>query len=126
MSTSIVIAQVLGIGFTVLGLSMLFNKNWTAAVVDEIIKSKAMQWIGGLIALSMGAVIVVLNNQWTSGLPLYVTILGWLTLAKGAAILIFPNMSISYYKKMNRGNIFMWGGLFVLVLAVVFLYYGYM
>ena len=71
----------------------------------------------------MGLVLVALNNVWTSGLPLIITILGWLTLVKGALILIFPNWTVSYYKKMNKGNIFTWGGLIVLILGLILFFY---
>lgn len=126
MNTSIVIAQVSGICFAVMGLSMLFNKKWTAGAVEKMTENQGVLWLAGLIALMMGTVMVVFNNEWTSGLPLFITILGWLALIKGAVILIFPNATVSYYKKMNTGNIFTWGGLVVLIIAVILLYYGFM
>ena len=78
-----------------------------------MVKNQGIIWLAGLITLILGATIVALNNIWTSGLPLFITILGWLTLIKGATILIFPNFSFSYYKKMNKGNVFAWGGVIV-------------
>jgi len=86
---------------------------------EEIFKNQGIVWLAGLITLMMGSVIVVINNIWTSGLPLFITILGWLTLLKGATILIFPNFTFSYYKKMNRKNIFVWGGLIIFILGLI-------
>jgi hypothetical protein len=123
MYISIVLAQIFGIVFFVLGLSMLFNKKWTSVAVEELTKNQGSLWIGGLVALFMGAIIVALNNSWTSGLPLFVTIIGWLALLKGAVILIFPNFTVSYYGKMNKGNVFVWGG-FVILIISLFLLYG--
>ncbi len=123
MYISIVLAQMLGISFALLGLSMLFNQKWTNVVVEEITKNQAVIWFAGLITLLLGSTIVVLNNDWTSGLPLLVTVLGWLILIKGAVIVLFPDFTISYYRKMNKGNIFMWGGLIVFVLSLVLLFY---
>ena len=119
MNTSIVLAQIFGTIFLVLGLSMFLNKRWTSLVVERITEDEAILWIAGLITITMGSSIIVLNNIWTSGLPLLVTILGWLTLIKGAFILIFPKSTFSYYKKMNKGNIFVWGGLIVFVLGLI-------
>src|ERR1035437_482084 len=113
MNITLVLSQALGIIFIVFGLSMIFNKKWMVLVVDEIVKNQGLLWLAGLVALMMGVVIVLLNNVWTSGLPLFVTVLGWLTLLKGAVILLFPNLTVSYYKKMNKGNILMWGGVIV-------------
>jgi hypothetical protein len=121
MNTSIVLAQIMGIVFTALGLSIIFNKKWMLLVVEEITKSQGLIWLAGFMTLTLGAVVVVLNNVWTSGLPLLVTILGWLTLIKGAYILIFPNSTLAYYKKMNKGNIFFWGGVVVFILGLALL-----
>jgi len=119
MHTSIVLAQILGIGFVVLGLSMISNKKWTALAIEEIVKNQGLIWLAGFITLILGATIVVLNNVWTFGLPLFITILGWLTLIKGTLILVFPNSTLSYYKKMNKGNIFVWGGVVVFILGLI-------
>jgi hypothetical protein len=119
MNISIVLAHILGIIFMGLGLSMFFNKKWTAEAVDSIIENQGIVWLAGLFTLLLGAVTVVLNNVWTSGLPLLVTILGWLTLLKGAFILIFPKATFSYYRKMNKGNVFVWGGAIVFILGLM-------
>jgi len=119
MLIAIVLAHIFGICFIVLGLSMILNKNWTAVVVEEMANNQGILWLAGLITVTMGSIIVVLNNSWAFGLPLFMSILGWLTLLKGAIILIFPGSSISYYRKMNRGNIFVWGGVFVFILGLI-------
>jgi hypothetical protein len=121
MNISIFFAQMLGIMFVVLGLSMAINKKWTAIAIEEMIKNQGIVWLAGLITVILGATIIALNNFWTSGLPLFITILGWLTLIKGATILIFPKFSFSYYQKMNKGNIFVWGGAIVAILGLILL-----
>jgi drug/metabolite transporter (DMT)-like permease len=123
MDISIVLAQIWGIGCIVFGLSMLLNKKWIAVAVEEITQNQGVMLLAGLVALILGLVLVALNNIWTSGLPLFITILGWLTLIKGAIILLFPTFTVSYYKKMNKGNIFVWGGVVVLILGLVLFFY---
>jgi len=118
MSTSNVLAQILGIMFAVLGLSLLLNKKATVKLVDEMFQNKALIWLGGLIALLMGATMVVINNIWTSGLPLFVTLLGWLTLIKGIFILVLPNPSFAFYKKMNKENTYLWAGIIIFILGI--------
>jgi len=119
MDISILFAHILGITFTGLGLSMIINKKWTTIVVDEIFKNQSITWLVGLFTLLLGSMIVVLNNIWTSGLPLFITILGWLTLCKGVVILIFPNFSNSYYKKINKENTFICGGIIIFILGLI-------
>jgi uncharacterized membrane protein YvlD (DUF360 family) len=123
MNISIVLAQVLGIMFVVMGLSMLFQKKYMLSVVEELVQSKSFMWIGGFMALTMGAVMITLNNVWTSGLPLVITVLGWLALIKGAFFLLLPDTAVSYYKKVNKEWKFVLAGLVVLILGLVLLFY---
>ena len=122
MDTSIVLAQVFGIVFVVLGLSMLFQKKYTLSVMEELVQSKSFMWIGGFMALIMGAVMVALNNVWTSGLPLVITIIGWLALIKGAFLLLFPGTAVSFYRKANKDSIFVWAGVVVFILGLFLLF----
>lgn len=118
---SVLLAQILGIMFVVLGLSLVFHRKWTALAIDEMAKNPGVIWLAGLITVMLGSTIVGLNNIWTSGLPLCITILGWLTLIKGATILLFPHFSSSYFKRVNKGSIFVWGGMIITILGIILL-----
>ena len=119
MNITIVLAQIWGIGFIVFGLSMLFNKKWITVAVEEMVQNQGVMLLAGLVALIMGLTLVALNNIWTSGLPLLITILGWLTLLKGAVILLFPNFTTSYYKKMLTERALLLGGIVVTILGIL-------
>ncbi len=121
MNTTIVLAHILGISFVILGLAMLLNKGNMSAVMDTLVSNKAILCLTGFVTLMLGAILVVLNNTWTSGLPLLVTILGWMMLIKGAFLLLLPNTAAAYYKRMNTNGLFIWAGLLVLVLGIVLL-----
>ena len=126
MNTSIIISQILGITFTVMGVSLLVNKKETTSFIDEVMRNKAVMWVLGFITTTLGATIGVFNNIWTSGLELFITIIGWLTLIKGITILVFPNFSASYYKKVNKENMLVIGGLIIVILGLILLYAGFM
>ena len=118
-----VIAQVLGIFFVVVGVSMVANGKATAAAVEESVQNKGMMFMWGILALLIGAVIVVFNNAWTSGLALLVTILGWLALIKGTFILLFPGVAASLYKKCGKSGMLVVAGVVIAVLGLVLLYW---
>ena len=123
MDFSIIIAQVLGIFFVVAGVSMLANGTSTAAIVEESAQSKGIMFLWGMCALLIGAVIVVLNDVWTSGLPLLVTIFGWLALIKGMFILLLPAPAASLYKKCGKSGLIVFAGVVMVVLGLVLLYW---
>ncbi|MGC9598952.1 MAG: hypothetical protein ABSE18_01040 [Minisyncoccia bacterium] len=120
---TIVIAQILGIFFALVGISIVIRSKATAAAMEESVQNKGILWLWGFLAVLIGAVIVVLNNMWTSGLPLLVTIIGWMALIKGAFIFFFPDASVSLYRKFNKGGVLVFCGVVALILGLVLLYW---
>ncbi|MDD5318457.1 MAG: hypothetical protein PHF79_01355 [Candidatus Pacebacteria bacterium] len=125
MNITVVIAQALGIVFSVLGLSILVNKKGLVSFIEESGQSRGMVWFSGISALMIGAIIVALNNIWSSGLQLFITIIGWIALIKGIFILFFPNLTVLLYEKMNRYGVLIFGGIFTLVIGLILLYNGF-
>jgi hypothetical protein len=119
---SAVIAEALGIFFVVMGAAMVVNGKETAAIIEEAAQNKGYLWMWGFLALAVGAVIVSLNNLWTSGLPLIITIMGWLALVKGAFILVFPGAVSSLYRKFGHSGMIVFAGVVALVIGFALLY----
>jgi len=127
MDLIIIIAQILGITLTITGLSVIINKNNISGAIDELIRNQGFLWLFGFIVLVMSALIIALNNVWSSGLlKLFITIVGWLGLVKGAFILIFPGSAVPLYKKFNKGSILSLGGIIAFVIGLLLLYKGFM
>ena len=126
MNIPIVLSQVLGIIFAVMGLSVLINKKSVVALIEESAANQGFLWLSGLIALIIGAVLVGINNSWTSGLKLFLTVIGWLAVIKGLFILLFPKTAISLYRKLNNSGVLTTGGLIAFILGLVLLYKGFM
>ena len=123
MDISVLIAQVLGVFFAVMGIAMAVNSKATAGAIEESVAHKGIMFMWGVSALLIGAVIVVLNNAWTSGLPLLVTILGWLALVKGLFILLAPSAAIALYRKFGHSGMIVFCGVVAFVLGLVLLYW---
>lgn len=121
MNLTNVLVEILGIIFLVIGVSMIFNKKGTKAAVEKITQDDGVLWLAGFSALVMGAVIVALNNVWTSGWTLVITVMGWLCLIKGFFILVFPNPTTSLYKKFNKDVFFVIVGLIAIIIGLIFL-----
>lgn len=123
MDISLVLAQIMGIFFVVVGISMAANSKETATAVEEMAQNKGILWMGGIIALLIGASVVVLNDSWTSGLSLLVTILGWLALIKGVFILFFPRAAGGLYRKCGKSGTMVFWGLVALIIGLILLYW---
>jgi uncharacterized membrane protein HdeD (DUF308 family) len=120
---TIIISQVLGIFFAIMGISMVVNSKSVNAAVSVSVENKGILWLWGLLALLTGSIVVVFNNEWTSGLPLFVTILGWLALIKGAFILFFPNAAALLYRKLNKNGVLVFCGVIALIVGLILFYW---
>ena len=120
---TVIIAQILGIFFVVFGISMVFNSKGIKAAIEASLENKGILFVWGIVAVLTSAFIIALNNIWTSGMPLLVTILGWLALIKGVFILLFPNAAVSLYRKFNKSGLLVFVGVVVLIIGLVLLYW---
>lgn len=123
---TIALTQVLGIIFAAMGLSVLVNKKSMVALVEESFANKGFLWIIGLFTLIMGVVIVAMNNLWTSGLQLVVTIIGWVAVIKGLFIMLLPETSVWFYRRMGKSGVITIGGVIALILGLILIYKGFM
>ena len=122
---TVVISQVLGIFFVIAGISMVINSKGTNVAIEASVENKGILWLWGLLALLMGATIVSLNNEWTSGLPLFVTVLGWIALIKGSFIFIFPGAAAALYRKFSSSGMIIICGIAAIVIGITLLSFIY-
>ena len=126
MNASVAITQALGIIFTVMALSVVIDRKNVSAVLEKVAQDRGFLWLWSFLILSMGAVIIAMNNVWTSGLPLLVTVLGWLTIIKGAFLLLLPGPAVALYQKCNKDSVLIFGGIAAFILGLVLLYLGFL
>ena len=89
MNIANTLAVLMGTTLVILGITV-FNKPYFNAVMTDLANSKGLVWITGLITFVMGMVIVALHNVWSADWRVIITLLGWLTVIKGAVIVLFP------------------------------------
>jgi hypothetical protein len=126
MNHSIAIAQVLGIVFAVTGLSVILDRGAVLAALEKVTGDRGFLWLWGFNVLTLGAVIVVLNHAWTFGLPLLITVLGLLTILKGALLLLAPGPAMALYRKCGKDGVLIAGGTGACLLGLVLLYLSFM
>jgi hypothetical protein len=122
MQSSIIIAHILGIIFVVLGVSLFTNKKAVTALLEESTKNGALMWTFGFLSLTMGAIVITFMESWNSNVEILITILGWLMLLKGIALLILPSAVTSIYKNFKSGGVLTFGGFVVLIIGLVLMF----
>jgi hypothetical protein len=90
MASSKFIARLIGPMFVVSGIAMLLNRDTYSAMVEEFLRSPALIYIAGFLALLGGLAIVNIHNSWHWGWPLIVTVIGWLAVIGGTFRMVAP------------------------------------
>ncbi len=95
---------VLGISFTLWGVTILINKNILTSFVKLFLSDdQEFEGISYLIAtmfLILGIIIVCVHNDWYMGLSLITTVLGWILVLKCFLWLAFREFLKIKMKKM--------------------------
>lgn len=94
MENAVFIAKLLGPFLTVAGLGILFNLKGYDKVIEDFTNNSALMYLGGLISLVIGILIVLHNNIWTLNWELIITVVGWISLLKGIFIIVSPRTMI--------------------------------
>jgi hypothetical protein len=90
MSTSKIIAALLGPTLVATAAMVLLNLDAIPAIVDELSKSPILIVLAGYAAFVPGLAIVYFHNRWTGGWPILITLVGWLSLVIGLIRIVFP------------------------------------
>ena len=100
MTTSILIAKLMGPFVALLGLIALLNPKAIEEVGREFLASRAMIFLGGAFALLAGLAIVNTHNLWVANWPIIITLFGWLAIVGGVIRLAFPGLTRSIGESM--------------------------
>lgn len=88
MPRTIFLSRLLGLYSLVIGLAMFAHRQATLETIRAMMHNGPAMYISGVIALAAGLAMVLGHNVWRGGvLPVVVTLVGWLSLIKGLAIL---------------------------------------
>jgi hypothetical protein len=117
------LAVLMGSALVIVGIT-LFNKSFFNAVMTDLANSKGLLWVTGFITLVMGMVIVALYNVWSADWRVLVTLLGWLTVIKGAVIMLFPSSMMLVYRRFLSNHLLTYSGVYALVLGGLLLFLG--
>lgn len=90
MAASVFIAKILGVTYLVVGIGIVNNQKHYRNVLHSFLKEDALMYLGGVISLVVGLVLVLVHNHWVADWRILVTLIGWLATIKGVVILVSP------------------------------------
>jgi len=120
------IFQIFSIVYIAVGIGIFINPGFYKKLFEDFIENAAVMYLGGIMALVVGYLIVAFHNTWTKDLSVIITIVGCLAMIKGILILIRPNMIIALSKAMvQKESILKIEAIAVIILGLVFSFLGF-
>lgn len=90
MTLTTYLAELVGLYIALMGVVMIVKpqamREFMAAFVDQ----RALLYLLGAFRVLIGLAIVLGHNRWSGTLSTVVTLLGWITLVRGLAMLLMP------------------------------------
>jgi len=123
MDTSVFLAQVFGLYLVIIGLTVVVRHKSLKQLVDDFIGHKAHVFIVGVLVTIIGLLVVLSHNIWGGETWVtLITVLSWLTLAKGVYYLLTPENKLKEMVKWTNGHgWYIWSGLISIALGIYLL-----
>ncbi len=103
MQNSVFLAQIIGPYCIIIAVGILANRETYEKMMEDFLKNAALVYIGGILALLFGLLVVLTHNVWTVGWPAFITIFGWVGIIKGTWLLVFPD-TVPKFTKVYKKN----------------------
>jgi hypothetical protein len=126
MPTSIFLAKLIGPICLVIGVGVLVNAKVYRALADEFLRSYALLYLSGVLAITAGLAVVLTHNVWVADWRIIITLLGWLAVIGGAVRIVRPQLSEAFGRSALRQRMAVTAaGVVWTALGALLCYFGY-
>jgi len=123
---SVFLARLIGPYCMIVAIGVLINRKAYQRAIEDFFKNTAVLYIGGILTLLLGFLVVLTHNIWTTDWIVLITIFGWAGIVKGAWIIILPNTLIRFIKiYQKKSALLVVNLLLVFTVGAVLTFFGY-
>ncbi|MGA2418308.1 MAG: hypothetical protein ABSF55_03655 [Candidatus Staskawiczbacteria bacterium] len=116
------LAEIWGISIVIISLALLVKEKHLKKLFAAIENDESL-FLWGFISLIIGLAMILSYNVWQQGWQVIITILGWLALIKGLALLFLPEQMKKYAKKIGDPK---WLPIYLVILIIIGLVITYL
>ncbi len=126
MAVSLFLAKVMGLLLVIMSIFTLSQKKYLEEILKDGLKSPALIFFSGVVALIVGIILVVSHSIWSPDWRLIITIFGWLILIKGLSRLFLPELTKKMLKAtIESDTLLIFSAFFIFIIGVYLLFAGY-
>jgi hypothetical protein len=104
MEHSMLIARILGPLFIVVTVGVLLNLDYYLRMFNGFNKQPSLFYMGGVMALFFGVLIVEFHNVWVADWVVIITFMGWVSLLKGCLLLMAPESTMRMFNEYAKNT----------------------
>ena len=126
MDVSVFLAKFLGLYFIIACGSVLVRRERILVTMEQWMENSALMMLGGMLATTFGLLILLFHNVWSLDWRILITLIGWISLAKGVSLFYFPAKMKEIARKMVECKgymssvvVFLFLGFFLLVMGLI-------
>jgi hypothetical protein len=106
MTTSIILAQILGLYLIIMSVAMLVNKRYYQDAMIVMLQNSGVMFLTAIITLLLGVLLIVFHNIWVLDWRIVITILAWLGLIKGIVRMFFPKVIVKWSNSIQNDRVY--------------------
>ena len=126
MDVSILLARLLGPLFLAAGAGLLINQDHYRQMLQRFLTDTALYYFSGALALTAGVAMLLFHNLWVADWRVVITVIGWLSVAKGLARILAPQAGLRLAGKLESPAFIRGVGIIAAGLGVWLCVMGYM
>ncbi len=119
------LAEIWGISIVVVALALLIKDKHLKSLFAKIETEESL-FCWGLVSFVIGLAMVLSHNIWISGWQVIITILGWLSLLKGLALLFVPEYMKNWAKKLAVAPFLPYALVILVFVGLIITYFGFL
>ena len=114
---TVFLARLFGLYCIIMAAAMLLQPEAFVTTVNAFVADAPSVLIAGVFTMFGGLAVVLVHNYWSGGgLPVIITLLGWLTLIKAVVLLVLPSTRlVALYGGVSPTHILISGSLTLLL-----------
>ena len=87
------LAEFLGIYIVLMCVVMIVHRQAMLEIMAAFVNQRPLIFILAMLRILIGLAIVVAHNRWSGTLGVVVTLIAWITLLRGVALLLLPHQT---------------------------------
>jgi len=126
MELSLFLAKLIGSFAIIEGVVIMVRLKEVQKIIDDYVDNRPLVFLISLIVTVAGLALVLSHNVWETSWVVIITLIGWLVLIKGVAMLLLPHKLLERLtKRFNNRNFYIIGGIATLVIGLYLAFKGF-